>query len=79
MGLSSFMAVTYQPGSPQDPEMLRHSRLRDPGLSCQCPYRLLSFMAQPFEEGPPGRIRERSEEHIVGKRLRKLPFDLKTA
>jgi len=40
--------------------------LRDPGPSRQGPDRLLSVAAQPLEDGTPGRIGERSEEHIVG-------------
>jgi hypothetical protein len=42
--------------------------LRDPGPSRQGPDRLLSFAAQSFEESPPSRIGERSEEHIVSVR-----------
>ena len=44
--------------------MLRDGRLRDPGPSRQGPDRLLAFAAQPFEDGPPSRIGERSEQHI---------------
>jgi hypothetical protein len=42
--------------------------LRDSGPSRQSPDRLLSFAAQSFEDGPPSRIGERSEEHIVSVR-----------
>jgi hypothetical protein len=68
MGLSSLMAVAYQPGLLQNAEMLGHGRLRDPGPSRQSPDRLLSFPAQSFEESPPSRIGERSEEHVVSVR-----------
>ena len=49
----------------QDPEMLGDGRLRDLGPGRQGADRLLSFAAQLLEDGPPGRIGERSEEHIV--------------
>src|SRR5215469_18799334 len=62
------VAVADQPGLPQHAEMLRYGRLRDAGPRRQGPDRLLSFPAQPFEDGPPGRIGERSEEHIVSVR-----------
>jgi hypothetical protein len=68
MGLSSFMAVAHQPGLPQNAEMLGDGGLRDPGLSRQGPHRRLSFAAQSFEESPPGRIGERSEQHILSVR-----------
>src|SRR5215469_4589062 len=62
------VAVADQPGLPQHAEMLRYGRLRDAGPRRQGPARLLSSPAQPFEDGPPGRIGERSEEHIVSVR-----------
>ena len=62
------MAVAHQPGLLQNPKMLRDGRLRDPGLRRQGPDRLFAFAAQPLEDGPPGRIGERSEEHIVSVR-----------
>ena len=68
VGLSSLMAVAYQPGLLENAEMLRHRRLRNPGLRGQGPDRLLSFAAQSLEESPPSRIGERSEEHIVSVR-----------
>jgi hypothetical protein len=66
--LATFVAVAHQPGLLQDPKMLGDGRLRDPGPRRQSPDRLLSFAAQPFEESPPSRIGERSEEHIVNVR-----------
>ena len=65
MRLASFMAVAHQPGLLQDAKMLGHRRLRDPGLSRQSPDRLLAVAAQPLEDGPPGRIGEGSEKHVV--------------
>ena len=65
MLLATFVAVAHQPGLLQDAEMLRDGRLRDPGLSRQRPDRLFSVAAQALEDGAPGRIRERFEEHVV--------------
>ncbi|MDB6101231.1 MAG: hypothetical protein JWO52_1230 [Gammaproteobacteria bacterium] len=64
MRVAACAAVAHQPGLLQNAEMLRDGRLRDPGPSRQSPDRLLSFAAQSFEESPPSRIGERSEEHI---------------
>ena len=63
--LAAFVAVAHQPGPLQDSEVLRDGRLRNLGPGRQSPDRLLAFEAQPFEEGPPRRVGERSEEHIV--------------
>ena len=68
MGLAAFMAVAHQPGLLQHPEMFRDRRLRDAGPRRQGPDRLLAFAAQPLEDGPPGRVGERSEQHIVSVR-----------
>ncbi|AUW42933.1 hypothetical protein CUJ84_Chr002578 [Rhizobium leguminosarum] len=74
MCLPPFMAVAHQSGLLQNSEMFRDNRLRDPGPSRQSPDRLLSFAAQPFEKSPPGRIGERSEEHVLGVRhLQSIP------
>ena len=73
MRVAAFVTVAHQPGLLQNAEMLRDDRLRDPGPSRQSPDRLLSFAAQSFEESPPGRIGERSEEHIVS--VRHLAID----
>jgi hypothetical protein len=59
------VAIAHQPGLLQESKMLRDGGLRDPGPNRQSPDRLLAFAAQPLEESPPGRIGERSEEHIV--------------
>jgi hypothetical protein len=59
------VAVAHQPGLRQDAKMLRDGGLRNPGPSRQGADRPLSFTAQSLEDGPPGRIGERSEEHIV--------------
>jgi hypothetical protein len=66
--LATFVAVAHETGLLEDPEMLRDGRLRDPGPGRQSPDRLLSIAAQSFEESPPRRIGERSEEHIVSVR-----------
>ena len=68
MRLAALVAIAHQPGLPQDPEMLRDGRLRDPGLRGQGPDRLLAFAAQSFEQRLPRRIGERSKEHIVSVR-----------
>jgi len=68
--LATFVAVAYESGLLKNREMLRDGRLRDPGPSCQCSDRLLSLTAQPFEERPPGRIGQCSEEAITGVRHR---------
>src|SRR5262249_17051175 len=65
---ATFVAVAHQPGLVQDRKMLRDGRLRDSSPRRQSPDRLLSFSAQSLEEGPPGRIGERPEEHIVSVR-----------
>src|SRR5258708_3931567 len=66
MCLASFMAVAYQPGLFQNAEMLGDGRLRDPGLGCQGPDRLLAFAAEALEDRPAGRIGQRSEENVWG-------------
>jgi hypothetical protein len=68
VGLATFVTVAHQPGLFQDTKMLRDGRLRDPGPRRQSPNRLLAVAAQPLEESPPGRIGERSEQHIVSVR-----------
>jgi len=68
--LATFVAVEHQPGLLQDAKMFGDGRLRDPGPSRQSPDRLLPFTAQPLEEGSPGRIGERFEEHFVSVRHR---------
>src|SRR5271166_4967436 len=70
IGLSPFMAVAYQPGLPQNAEVLRHRRLGDPGVGCQRAHRLFPVAAQPLEESPPGRVGERPEQRIVNVRHR---------
>jgi hypothetical protein len=66
--LTTFVAVTHQPGLLQDAEMLRDGWLRDSGPSRQSPDCFLSIAAQSLEEGSPGRIGERSEQHILSVR-----------
>jgi hypothetical protein len=66
--LATFVAVAHQTGLLQNAEVLRDRRLRDPGPSRQAPNRLLSFVAQSFENSPPSRIGKRSEEYIVSVR-----------
>jgi hypothetical protein len=63
--LPTFVTVTHQPGLLQDPEMLRDGRLGNAGPRRQRGDRLLAFAAQSLEDSPPGRIGERSEEHIM--------------
>jgi hypothetical protein len=68
--LATFVAIAHQPRLLQNPEMLRDGRLRDPGPRRQGPDRLLTFAAQPLEDGPSRRIGERSEKDSVGLRHR---------
>src|ERR1019366_1542278 len=75
--LAALVAVAHQPGPPQDPEMLRDCRLRNPGASRQGPDRLLSFATQSLENGPPGWIGEGSEQRILSVRhWRSITFRL---
>jgi hypothetical protein len=60
------MAIARQAGLFQHPKMLRDGGLRDPGLSCERPDRLLALAAKTLEDRPPCRIGERSEEHVTG-------------
>ena len=64
--LTAFVAIADQAGPFQYAEMLGDGRLGNPGLSRQGADRLLAVAAQPLEEGPPGRIFERSEQKVVG-------------
>jgi hypothetical protein len=59
------MAVTHQSRLFQGAKMLRDGRLRDPGLGCNRPNRLLSGAAEPLEDRPTGGIGERLEKCIV--------------
>jgi hypothetical protein len=68
MRLATFMAVAHEPCLPENAEMLRDSRLRNPGPRRQRGNRLLSLAAQPFEDRPPSWVGERSEQQIVGVR-----------
>ena len=70
MGLAAFVAVAHQPGLPQHAEMFLNGRLRDAGLGRQGPDGLFALAAQPLEQRPPGRIGERSEQHVMGPRHR---------
>jgi len=44
--------------------VLGHRRLRNPRLCRERRNRLFSAPAQPFEDRPPGRVRQRSENRI---------------
>src|ERR1051325_2929421 len=66
ISLATFMAVPYQPGPFQSPEMLRHGRL---GNSCpggQCSDRAFSLPTKPLEDCAAGRIGQRMKKRIVG-------------
>jgi hypothetical protein len=59
--LATFVAVAHKPSLLENAKMLGDGRLRDSGLRRQCGNGLLSSAAQSLEDGPPGRISERSE------------------
>ncbi len=66
MGLAAFVSVTYQAGLFEGRQMFRHRRLRDPGLGRERTDRLLALPAQSFEDGPPCRVGEGSEQDVMG-------------
>src|SRR5262249_49103150 len=63
--LATVLSFAHQPGPLQDPKVLRDGGVRHPGWGRQSPNRLLTFATQSFEDSPPSRIGERSEERIV--------------
>ena len=64
MGLASFMAVADEAGLLQRAEMFRDRRLGNAGPCRQCPDCLFALAAQPLEDRPAGRVRERLEQHV---------------
>jgi len=66
MRLTTFVAVQHQPGLFEDAQMLGNGRLRDARPRRQRPDRLFAVAAQPLEDGPPGRVGKRFEEHVLG-------------
>jgi hypothetical protein len=66
MRLAAFVTVAHQPGLLQNPKMLGDGRLRNPSPRRQGSNRQLAVAAQSLEDRPPGRIGQRSEQHIVG-------------
>src|SRR5262245_12549622 len=68
MRLATFVTVAHQSSLSQDCEMFCDGRLRDSGSSRQGSDRLFAFAAQSLEQCAPGRIGERSEQHIVSVR-----------
>jgi hypothetical protein len=65
VNLAAFLAIAHEPRLSQNTKMLRNSGLRNTGTSRQGSDRLFSLTAQPFENGAPSRISQRSKEYIV--------------
>jgi hypothetical protein len=65
MRLPALMAIAHKAGLSEDAEMFRNGRLRDAGLRRERANCLLALAAKPFEDSPPGRVGERSEQKIV--------------
>jgi hypothetical protein len=63
--LSAVMSVAHEPSLFQHAKMLRDGGLRHAGVSGQRSDRLLASAAKALEDCAPGRVGERSEEHVV--------------
>jgi hypothetical protein len=68
MRVAAFVTIAHQSSLLQDSKMLRNGRLRDSCLSGQGGDRQVPVAAQPFKNGTPRWVGERSEKDIVGVR-----------
>jgi len=65
VSLAPILPLPHKPGSPKNPQVFGHSRLRDPSPRGKRTDGLLAVKTKPFKNTSPGRVGKAPEKNIT--------------